>query len=260
MTVTRYHAPSIENDIRREYGWETKIPSEALGLVNTPRHFGKHPAAIAISSISLNQIAPKNDQGTLMLDMKTAELDAGIIKIDALGLSQVNVFRDFLEATGETLDRFYEIEAKFVEAFNQQKCCGIFQFGYAVKAIAKQVRFDHFDDISDVIALARPGPRDAGYVDKWVSAKLSGGKVNCGIADIDSILQETKGVFIYQEQIMRICRVIAGFSWPEVNAVRRGIGKKKVEIIAEYRERFINGWHQKSRQKRGILEPIVDGY
>ena len=173
------------------------------------------------------------------LARQTAELDAGLVKIDALGLSQISIFNQFCEATGTSLDDYYLIHPHIIERFNSREYSGIFQFGFAVKSIASEIAFDSFSDIVDIIALARPGPRDAGYTDRWISAKASGHDAIARNPDIDAILRPTKGVFIYQEQVMEICRKVAGFSWPDVNAVRRGIGKKKVELIQKYKPQFI---------------------
>lgn len=243
ITIARYQTLSILQDIKRNLGREISVPRQAFHIQDTPRHFGKHPAAIAISSIPLSQIAPKNEQGALMLESglnrQTAEIDAGLIKIDALGLSQVGIFKEFLRLTGKSIEQFYQIENEYVQAFNTRRYSGVFQFGYAVKAIAEEMEFSTFQDIADVVALARPGPKDAGYVDIWLDARKTGRAQRSSIESIERILAPTKGVFIYQEQVMQICRETAGFDWPEVNGIRRGIGKKNVAKIQEYKQRFI---------------------
>ena len=254
ITVSRYQHKSIENDIHRDYGYDTPIPLGMYSIIDSPRHFGRHPAAIAISSRPLREIAPRNKDGDIMLESglyrQTAELDAGVLKIDALGLTQIRIFQDFCAATGRNLAEFYRLKPQIIERFNERKYSGVFQFGVAVRSIANEVHFETFDEIADVIALARPGPRDAGYSDRWVESKLAKTPTKTGVEEIDNILKPTQGVFIYQEQVMRICREIAGFAWPEVNEVRRGIGKKKTEIIEKYRGVFV----EKCKQRHGMTE------
>ena len=245
ITISRYHIRSLQADIRTSFKSVPDLPSTVYKrLEDTARHRGVHPSAIAISSIPLHNIAPVIN-GAMQLDKFDSEKLAGIIKIDALGLNQLNTFEDYCNTTGLALERFHPDNCgeKYLDKFNSLESygAGIFQFGDAVKSVAREITFERLSDIFDCIAIARPGPRDSGAVDKWLAARMSKTIPKTGVTSLDEILSETNGVFIYQEQIMKICRNVAGLPWQEVNGIRYAFSKKLPDKMAEYRDKFLTG-------------------
>ena len=183
-------------------------------------HTSTHAAGLLVTNDEIANYAVIDDSGIAHLDKRSAEA-LGLLKIDVLGLRTLSV----LEDSGVDVD-WYKLPLNDPEAFdvlNSGRLCGIFQFeGNALRGVAKRVNITSIDDIADLTSLARPGPLSGGATERYLNAK--------GEHDI---FPETRGVPIYQEQVMALAEQ-AGIS---PNAFRRAIGKKTG--LQDYEEAFV---------------------
>ena len=230
----------------------------AAQMEGHPRHAGQHAAGIVVSKTPVSEIvAVDHRTGATMCDKKDAEA-LNLLKIDALGLTQLSVFEDCLEMAA--LDRsilddlpLYDPEA--FEILNSGKFSGIFQFaGRALQGITEQLEVEEFNDLVTVTALARPGPLNSGSAQEWVKRKNDPNKVVYLHDVFKPHLQETLGIMVYQEQVMKIAREVGGLSWGDVTALRKAISKSLgKEAMAEYGEPF-----KKGAMEKGVSEEDAD--
>ena len=208
-----------------------------------PRHHSQHAAGIVIAARPISDIVAVDERtGATMCDKIDAE-DLNLLKIDALGLTQLSVFEDVLDFAGLPYDTLEKIPLDDPAAFailNDRSFAGIFQWnGAAVQSVTTSVKMESFDDIVAITALARPGPSASGGTNEWVKRK--NGKVPIAYIHpvFEPYLSETLGIVIYQEQVMEIARNIGGLSWGDVTALRKAMSKSLgVEFFNQYGDRW----------------------
>lgn len=219
-------------------------------LVGFPHHTSTHAAGIILSKMNLVDKLPllKGEIGNLtQFDMEDLE-KIGIAKIDILGLRTLTTIKETIEESGEKFEDFsYErIPLNDTETFrliSQGFTSGVFQLeSRNARNICVKVAPQKFEDITMLLALNRPGPMISGMLDLYSKRKKT--FRNCRI---NEILDETEGLLLYQEQIMRIVSEFAGLSLAKADEFRRAIAKKDPEKIKEYKQEFIEG-----AAKRGI--------
>lgn len=231
-----------------------------------PRHYSQHAAGVVLASVPITEfVAVDRRTGATMCDKKDAEDGYGLLKIDALGLTQLSIFEDALEGAGlprgflETLP--LDDPAAF-EVLNKQQWAGIFQFnGLALQSLAKQVRISKFEDIVNITALARPGALASGGASSWVQRKntLDGrGNANEPVRYPHELfrphLEETLGIVAYQEQVMNIGRDIGDLSWEDVTALRKAMSKS---LGKEFFDQFGDRW-KAGAIKKGIPAEVLE--
>lgn len=194
-----------------------------------PRHYSQHAAGIVIASKPIsNYVAVDTRTGATMCDKKDAE-ELGLLKVDALGLTQLSVFEDALELAGLDRDLLESIpmeDSAAFEVLNEAKFSGIFQFnGMALQSIAKQFKITQLDDIISITALARPGPLASGGALEWVKRRNGINPVEYPHPVFEPYLKDTLGVVLYQEQVMEIGRNVGGLNWDQVTALRKAMSK-----------------------------------
>lgn len=215
-------------------------------------HSGKHAAGVLLSNADIKDFCALDSTGIAHVDKHAAE-SIGLLKVDVLGLRTLTI----LEQSNVKLD-WYNLHLDDKKTFgllNSQQMCGIFQLdGNAARKISKSIHFRDIDDICDVIALARPGTLDSGIAELYT--KRSQGGLRDPINPIvDSLLDATYGLPIYQEQTLAIVREIGCFSWEDTNAFRKGIGKSLGhDFINSFFERFEKGAESMGLQKKEILK------
>ena len=187
-----------------------------------------------------------------MCDKKDAE-DLNLLKIDALGLTQLSVFEDALEMAGLTRKDLGSIPMDDPKAFkilNDGHFAGIFQFnGMALQSITKQFKVKSFDDIVCVTALGRPGPLASGGAHEWIRRKNGVNKVTYPHEIFKPYLKDTMGIVLYQEQVMEIGRNVGGLDWGQVTALRKAMSRS---LGKEFFDQFGDPW------KKGALRKGVD--
>ena len=230
----------------------TELYNLSVKLENSVRHSSTHAAGVVISNEPLDKMIPlfrgsKNETVT-QYDMNAVE-DLGFVKFDFLGLKTLTVIKntkDFIKVGNPDIDK----ELKYADMNNKDVyqmlsnglTRGIFQIeSSGMKDVLKNLRADKFDDIVALLALYRPGPLDSGMVDEYILRKSGKTKTDYPLPELEKILEETHGLFVYQEQIMKTASILANFSLGEADLLRRAMGKKKTSEMLAQRERFIGG-------------------
>src|SRR6201981_747578 len=252
------------------------------GLV---RNAGVHAAGVVISPRPLTDLVPlhrtKNDEIVTAFDMVAIE-KMGLLKMDFLGLTTLTILDDTLKLIGQThgkdagmpilsseehwprpiplkLDDIpLEAQKTYEKVFHSGLTSGVFQFeSHGMRDVLRKYKPNSIEDLTALNALYRPGPIQGGMIDDFVERKHGRRKVEYELPELQEILQETLGVIVYQEQVMQIANRLAGYSLGEADLLRRAMGKKKAEEMAQQRERFVEGAaRQKYPPKK--IEKIFD--
>jgi DNA polymerase-3 subunit alpha len=239
----------------------------ALRLEGLTRSAGKHAAGVVIAPGPITDYVPlyrdpREGSISSQYEMKTLER-AGLVKMDFLGLKNLTIIDRCLgliqESTGDRID-IDEIPLDDQETYRllqKADTKGVFQLeSSGMQNIIRRLGPTTFEDIIAIVALYRPGPLNSGMTDDFIKRKRNPELVSYPHSMLEPILKDTMGVIVYQEQVMLISREIAGFSLPEADKLRKAMGKKKMEIIDELEEKFIQG-----ARERGIEEDLaVDLY
>lgn len=250
----------VSTDAGRELTDRYPAISMASQLEGHPYAAGQHAAGIIITEDPVTDyLAVDMRTGSVQCDKKDAE-DLNLLKIDALGLTQLSVFSRTLELAGlPTISGWLEKlplndKAAF-DVLNAQKYSGIFQFtGIALQSVARQVQINHIEDIISITALARPGPMATGGVTDWIKRKNGTKVVEYPHPLFEPHMRGTFGVVIYQEQVMTIGREIGDLSWEDVTALRKAMSKS---LGKEFFDQFGDRW-KAAAKKKGIPKKILD--
>ena len=204
----------------------------------------QHAAGVVIAKGPiLDYVAVDHRTNATMCDKKDAEEGYNLLKIDALGLTQLSVFEDALALAGlapDTLERIPLDDAAAFEVLNKGQFSGIFQFnGMALQSIAKQFRCTSFNDIVSITALARPGALASGGAHEWVRRKNGVHAVTYPHALLEPYLADTLGIVLYQEQVMEIGRNVGDLTWGQVSELRKAMSKS---LGKEYFDKFGDPW------------------
>ncbi|HBK69849.1 MAG TPA: DNA polymerase III subunit alpha [Firmicutes bacterium] len=221
----------------------------AREIEGMPRHTGVHAAGVIIGAEPLNNIIPtqiSDGQATTQFEMNTCE-EIGLLKMDILGLKTLTVIDDarkLIEKKGIiiNINKLPLDDKKVYRLLSQGHTAGVFQFeSSGMQGILKKLKPNCFEDLIAAVALFRPGPLGSGMTDDFIDCKHGRKPIKYLHSILEPILKETYGVILYQEQVMRIATDMAGFTLAEADLMRRAIGKKKPEILAAQREKFITG-------------------
>ncbi|WP_306483843.1 DNA polymerase III subunit alpha [Anaerococcus sp.] len=228
---------------------------EAKRLIDTarkveglPRHTSIHAAGVVISKEVLTDIIPlalSNDLVVTQYDMTEIE-ELGLLKMDFLGLRNLtvikNTIKDVKKNRGVDVDlaKINVNDKNVIDQFNKAKTIGIFQFESAgMRNFLKNLKPTVFDDLIAANSLFRPGPMDE--IPKYIHNKNNPADVSFIDPALKPILDVTYGIIVYQEQVMQIVQKLAGYSLGEADNLRRAMSKKKMAVMEENREIFING-------------------
>lgn len=227
-----------------------KLFDIAYKLEGLTRHASKHAAGVVISPSPINEVLPvfipakTND---LVTQYAMTELEGlGFLKMDLLGLKNLTLIDRVLQAItahhGITID-INKIPLDDPKAFAlicKGRTSGVFQLeSDGLKDVLRKLLPAKFEDIIAVNALYRPGPLGSGMVDDFIERKHGRQKITYLFPELASVLEETYGVIVYQEQVMKIASLIGGYSLGEADILRRAMGKKKAEVMAEQRIIFL---------------------
>src|ERR1700730_7591717 len=218
------------------------------GLV---RHSGVHAAGVVISPRPLIERVPlhktKNDEIVTAFDMVAIE-KMGLLKMDFLGLTTLTILDDTLKliaqkGTNLKLDDIpLEDHETYEKVFHKGLTSGVFQFeSHGMRDVLRRYQPNSIEDLTALNALYRPGPIQGGMIDDFIERKHGRRKIEYELPELKEILQETLGVFVYQEQVMQAANKLAGYSLGQADLLRRAMGKKKPEEMAAQRERFVRG-------------------
>jgi DNA polymerase-3 subunit alpha len=233
----------------------------AQQLEGMARNAGMHAAGVVISPTPLKDLVPlyktNKDEIVTQYDMVGLE-KLGLLKMDFLGLTTLTIIDDTLKLIrkhkGQTLhieDIPLDDEKTYQEIFSKALTNGVFQFESAgMRDILRRYQPDRLDDLIALNALYRPGPMD--MIDDFIDRKHGRKEVAYDLPALKPILEETFGVIVYQEQVMQISNVLAGYSLGDADLLRRAMGKKKVEEMEKQRTRFLEGAKAKGFPQRKV--------
>ena len=251
LGITIAKALEVNPDLRQRYENEPLVKQVldlSMALEGLPRHASTHAAGIVISKMPLDEYVPlySSDKGVAtQFNMTTIE-ELGLLKMDFLGLRNLTVIRDALrmikENHGIDID-FSSMDFDDPEVYrliSEGNTKGVFQLeSGGMTDFMKNLRPSCFEDIVAGIALYRPGPMDS--IPKYIDNKKHPDHVKYVDPHLEPILGVTYGCLIYQEQVMQIVRDLGGYSFGRSDLVRRAMSKKKLQVMLEEKEYFING-------------------
>jgi DNA polymerase-3 subunit alpha len=218
-------------------------------LEGLPRHASTHAAGVVIADKPLVKYLPlyKGKKGEVLtqFDMQCVE-KIGLIKFDFLGLRNLTVISNTLElienrgGTPPDLTNLDLDDSDTYRLLASGETTGVFQLeSSGMKDLLVRIRPECFDDVIALVALYRPGPLESGMVDDFVERKHGEKAVEYIVPQLEPILQETYGVIVYQEQVMKIAGDLANFSMADADDLRKAMGKKIPEIMAKHKEHFM---------------------
>jgi len=235
------------------------------GLV---RNAGMHAAGVVISPRPLIDLVPlhrtKNDEIVTAFDMVAIE-KLGLLKMDFLGLTTLTLLDETLKLIAQTQGQQIRLddiplsdEQTYQRVFHSGLTSGVFQFeSHGMRDVLRRYQPSTIGDLTALNALYRPGPIQGGMIDDFIDRKHGRKKVEYELPELKEVLEETLGVIVYQEQVMQIANRLAGYSLGEADLLRRAMGKKKPEEMAQQRERFVEGAVQRGYPPKKI-EKIFD--
>ncbi|MEH1893486.1 MAG: DNA polymerase III subunit alpha [Nostoc sp.] len=254
----------------------------AMRIEGTNKTFGVHAAGVVISADPLDEIVPlqKNNDGSVITQYFMEDLESmGLLKMDFLGLRNLTLIQNTLDFIQET--KGYRVDPdeithqerkaqkilakgehttlpkdvqKTYELLEAGELEGIFQLeSSGMRQIVRDLKPSNIEDISSILALYRPGPLDAGLIPKFINRKHGRENIDYQHTILEPILDETYGIMVYQEQIMKIAQDMAGYSLGQADLLRRAMGKKKVSEMQKQREKFVDG-----AAKNGVQKKVAD--
>jgi DNA polymerase-3 subunit alpha len=245
----------------------------ALKLEGMNRNIGKHAAGVIIGRWALAETAPLNrdpkggedahKSPVVQWDMGSAE-KTGLIKFDFLGLKTLTVVDLAVRLVRETANPDFDIttipmdDTASFELMQSGQTAAVFQIeSQGMRELLVKLLPDCFEDVIALVALYRPGPLESGMVDTYVECKHGRQEIQYTLPEMEPILKETNGVILYQEQVMKIAQVLAGYSLGQADMLRRAMGKKKPEEMQKQREIFMQG-AEKNGHDPAKAEQIFD--
>ncbi len=235
----------------------------ALRIEGTNKTYGVHAAGVVIASDPLDELVPlqRNNEGQIITQYSMDDIESlGLLKMDFLGLKNLTMIEKTVslinQSTGRkiNIDELPQNDSKTFDLIGRGDLEGIFQLeSSGMKQVVRDFKPSSLEDISSILALYRPGPLDAGLIPKFINRKNGNEKVDFPHPFIKSILTETYGIMVYQEQIMKIAQDLAGYSLGDADLLRRAMGKKKVSEMVKHRNIFVDG-----SMKKGVNEKLAN--
>ena len=245
-----------------------KLIEYSQTLEGLARHASTHAAGVVIAPKPLTEFvplfkAPKGDEIVTQYDMKCIE-DIGLLKMDFLGLRTLTVIDDSLKLIKKNhgidldLDAIPLDDEKVYELFCNGHTVGIFQFeSSGMRDYLTKLVPENLDDLIAMNALYRPGPLDAGTIDDYINRKHGKDEVTYIHPKLESILKETYGVIVYQEQVIKIAMHLAGYTAGQGDILRKAMGKKVRDIMEQQKKTFIAGC-EKNEIETKIAEKVFE--
>lgn len=253
MTLSK--ALDESEDLAKLYATDEEVKDLidlAKSLEGVARNAGKHAGGVVISPSVLTDFTPlycEEDGGSLVTQFDKDDVEAvGLVKFDFLGLRTLTIIDRAIKLINARQTDFLQIEniplddpGAFKVLLNAETTA-IFQLeSRGMKELIKRLKPDCFEDIIALVALYRPGPLESGMVDDFIARKQGEEEVVYPHGDLEETLKPTYGVILYQEQVMQIAQILAGYSLGGADMLRRAMGKKKPEEMAKQRVLFTEG-------------------
>jgi len=257
-------SPSLAEAYEKE-SMVKEVIDTARKLEGLVRNAGMHAAGVVISPVPLTDLVPlhltKNDEIVTAYDMKAVE-KLGLLKMDFLGLTTLTIIDDCLKLIEQVHGLKIELEKlptddqeTYKKVFHSGLTSGVFQFeSHGMRDVLRRYQPTTIEDLTALNALYRPGPIQGGMIDDFVERKHGRRKVEYELPELEALLKETLGVIVYQEQVMQIANVLAGYSLGDADLLRRAMGKKNAEEMAKQRDRFVKGALERGFPERKIVK------
>jgi DNA polymerase-3 subunit alpha len=262
-------------EIQQQGGAMARLMNTAKALEGLVRHASTHAAGVVISPEPLSEYLPlyKGSKGEVVTQYAMEDIEhLGLLKMDFLGLRTLTVLHNTLRLINDshgmeiTLEEIPLDDGKTYQLLSEARTFGVFQLeSQGLRDILRKLKPSVFEDLIALVALYRPGPLGSGMIDDFIQRKHGKAKVEYLLPELEPILSETYGIIVYQEQVMQIASAIAGFSLGRADLLRRAMGKKKPEVMAEQREIFLkgaveHGFDQKKAEELFELMAYFAGY
>lgn len=264
---------SPDPEFKRRYDENLTIPGSeppityqhwldmAIRIEGTNKTFGVHAAGVVIAKDPLDELVPlqRNNDGSVITQYYMEDVEAvGLLKMDFLGLKNLTMIQKTVElvklSRHETIDPddLKMDDPAVYGLLARGDLEGVFQLeSSGMRQIVRDLKPSDVVDISSVLALYRPGPLDAGLIPQFINRKHGREQIDYAHQLLMPILNETYGIMIYQEQIMRIAQDLGGYSLGEADLLRRAMGKKKIEEMEKHESIFTDG-----AEKNGVDRKI----
>ena len=250
VTEDLENAKKLREHLAAEHTPEGMVLKEAMILEGSVRGTGIHAAGIIIAPKDLTEIIPvaTSKETELLITQYEGSIieDAGVIKMDFLGLKTLTIIRDALLLIEQnhgikiSIDDIPLDDKKTYELYQKGETNGTFQFESAgMQKYLRDLKPDKFDDLIAMNALYRPGPLE--YIPDFIARKHGRQAVTYDLADMEEYLKDTFGICVYQEQIMLLSQKLAGFSKGDADVLRKAMGKKQIAVLNKMKGQFIEG-------------------
>ena len=234
----------------------------SLKLEGLARHASTHAAGIVIGQDELSHYVP------LYCDSKTGAVstqytmdyleECGLVKMDFLGLKTLTIIDKTVRMVRERgveldISRIDESDGGTFDLLGDGKSMCVFQFeSSGMRGILRRDKPASIQDLANLSALYRPGPME--NIDQYINSKLGLTPIAYPLPELETLLKETYGVIIYQEQVMQIARKVSGYSLGQADILRRAMGKKKPEVMEQQKKNFIEGAQQNGHTKKSAIK------
>lgn len=250
-------------DLRRLYDDDEHVRTlidTARELEGMPRNASTHAAGIIITSRPVWEYVPiaKNDLGTVTQFGMTTLEELGLLKMDFLGLRNLTILDDAVRMARKNgadidLEHLDYHDAGVFDMLSQGKTSGVFQLeSSGMTGVTVAMKPQSVEDITAIVALFRPGPMAS--IGTYIDRKHNPSHIRYKHPMLEKVLSVTYGCIVYQEQVMEIFRLLAGYSLGRADMVRRAMSKKKFEVLSSERENFVHG-----NEKEGIIGCVGNG-
>ena len=241
-----------------------KLIDISMRLEGLSRHASTHAAGVVVSDKPMDEYLPiyRGKKGELVtqFDMKMVE-KVGLVKFDFLGLRTMTLIDNTLKAIEEqgkkapNLDILPLTDPDTYDVFSRGDTDGVFQVeSSGMRQYLRMLRPNCFEDIIAMLALYRPGPLGSGMVDEFIKRKHGEVDVTYPLPSLEGCLKDTYGVIVYQEQVMQIAQIVAGYTLGGADLLRRAMGKKNAEAMAKERTLFVDGAVKNGTSKEKATE------
>jgi DNA polymerase III subunit alpha len=271
--ITLEKALEQEAALRKRYQDEESVKSlidMAKKLEGLTKNAGKHAGGVVIAPTALTDFSPlycEETDPSIVTQFDKNDVEAiGLVKFDFLGLRTLTIIDWALQNIQQSNPKEKLIDILKIplddkmsfDLFKSGKTTAVFQLeSRGMQELIKRMKPDTFEDLIALVALYRPGPLQSGMVDDFINRKQGRAKIEYPHPSLIPILKPTYGVIVYQEQVMQIAQVLAGYTLGGADLLRRAMGKKKPEEMAKQRSTFVDGATERNVDKE-IAEAIFD--
>ena len=273
LKMTLKKALEVSPDLKALYNGDNQVHElidTSLKVEGMPRHASTHAAGVVITREPATEYVPlSTNDGLPVTQFNMVEIERlGLLKMDFLGLRTLTVIHDTEMAVRHTKDPDFRVanidydDPATYEMLTRGETMGIFQLeSTGMTQVLMSMRPKNLEDVIALISLYRPGPMDS--IPTYLRNRKDPSKVVYQTPQMAHIVDVTNGVVIYQEQVMQICRELAGFSFGQADNVRRAMSKKKLKVMEAEREHFVHGCTEPGKEcagcvKNGIPEAVAN--